>query len=99
MSYEQYAGLIRVSGSWPRLLTDWLDLHGIDAPAIRTRVVDLQRLDTVPMLAWAELLQDTFALRPAEVAPATVGRLQAVLKARVKSARACANCHKRSPVT
>ena len=36
---------------------------------------------------------------PAEVAPATVGRLQAVLKARVKSARAFANCHKRSPVT
>ena len=36
---------------------------------------------------------------PAEVAPATVGRLQAALKARVKSARACANCHKRFPVT
>ena len=71
MSYEQYAGLIRVSGSWPRLLTDWLDLQNIDAPAIRARVADLQGLDNVPMLDWAELLQDTFGLRPAEVAPAT----------------------------
>jgi AraC-like DNA-binding protein len=70
MPYEQNAALIRVSGSWPCLLTDWLDLHKVEAPAIRARVEGLQSTDDVPILVWAELLKDTFALRPAEVAPA-----------------------------
>ena len=54
----------------PRLLTDWLDLHHIEASAIRARIADLQGADNVPILMWAELLKDTFALRPNEVAPA-----------------------------
>lgn len=77
MPYDQFAGLIRVTGSYTRLLSDWLDLHGLEAPAIRAAVATYQANDEVPMLRWAQLLNDTLALRADDPA-ATVQLAQQV---------------------
>lgn len=55
--------LIRVTGAWTRLLTDWLDHESIDARRLRAAVGAHAVDDAVPMVAWAALLDEAAALR------------------------------------
>ncbi|WP_430460425.1 AraC family transcriptional regulator ligand-binding domain-containing protein [Thalassolituus sp. LLYu03] len=65
----QSAGIIRVTGSWIRLLTDWLDRVGAEAPALRAAVAAYSPTDNVPIADWSRMLEQAFALRPQDRAP------------------------------
>jgi len=69
MPTPQSAGIVRVTGSWIRLLTDWLDQHALDAPALRAAVAAYSPTDNVPIHDWAQMLLSAFALRPQDQAP------------------------------
>lgn len=56
--------LIRVTGAWTRLLTDWLDRESLDARRLRAAVNAHAVNDAVPMVAWAGMLDEATALRP-----------------------------------
>lgn len=68
MPTPQNAGIVRVTGSWIRLLTDWLDQNGLDAPALRAAVAAYGPTDNVPINDWAQMLEAAFALRPQDQA-------------------------------
>lgn len=56
--------LIRVTGAWTRLLTDWLDRESLDARRLRAAVGAHAVDDAVPMVVWAGMLDEAAALRP-----------------------------------
>lgn len=55
---------IRMNGAFVRVLLDWLDLHHLDAPALRASVMRYGPADAVPILQWPALLERAVALRP-----------------------------------
>lgn len=61
--------LVRVTGAWTQLLTDWLDTQRLPAPAIRARLAAYAPDDAVPLAVWCEALAQATALRPDLVAP------------------------------
>lgn len=71
------ADVIRVTGAWLGLLSDWLDHEGLPAPVLRAEIARWAQADVVPLPVWHQLLGDTAALRPG------VGSLLAI-GARVK---------------
>lgn len=58
------ASVIRVTGAWTGLLTDWLDSENLPAPALRAALSRWAPDDIVPIPAWRELLAQAVALRP-----------------------------------
>lgn len=63
------ASVIRVTGAWTQLLTDWLDSEGLAAPDIRAVLARWAPEDTVPVPVWRALLERAVALRPQQLAP------------------------------
>ena len=60
--------LMRVTGAWTRLLTDWLDQERLPAPLVRARLAGFSPDDVVPLSVWRDLLDQAVALRPDLVA-------------------------------
>ncbi|HET8868843.1 MAG TPA: hypothetical protein VFM48_00210, partial [Aquabacterium sp.] len=60
--------LMRVTGAWTQVLTDWLDRQHLSAPAIRARLAASAPDDVVPLAEWRDLLEQAVALRPGDVA-------------------------------
>lgn len=56
--------LIRVTGAWTRLLTDWLDRLHLQAPQLRAAVSAYALDDVVPLTDWAVLLHEAVSLKP-----------------------------------
>lgn len=70
------ASIIRVTGAWTGLLSDWLDQEQLAAPDIRALLARWQPEDMVPVPAWASVLERALALRPQlPVASLAVGAL------------------------
>ena len=63
------ASVIRVTGAWTQLLTDWLDHEQLAALDIRAMLMRWAPEDTVPILVWRELLLRAVTLRPHLLAP------------------------------
>ncbi|WP_290674383.1 AraC family transcriptional regulator [Aquabacterium sp.] len=61
--------LMRVTGAWTQLLTDWLDAQRLPAPTIRARLAAYAPDDVVPLDVWREILDMGAALRPDLPAP------------------------------
>lgn len=61
--------LIRVTGAWVSLLTDWLDHEQLPAPDLRALLDHWTREDIVPIPVWHSLLTQAVALRPLLSAP------------------------------
>jgi len=61
--------LVRVTGAWTQLLTDWLDAQRLPAPMIRARLATYAPDDVVPLAVWCEVLAQATALRPDLPAP------------------------------
>ncbi len=64
------ANLMRVTGAWVQLLTQWLDREQLAAPELRAALASRAADDAVPTSAWADWLARAVALRPHQVAPA-----------------------------
>lgn len=60
--------LMRVTGAWTRLLSDWLDREHLAAPTLRARLAALAPDDVVPIAVWRALLDQAAALRPERLA-------------------------------
>ncbi|MDI1302624.1 MAG: AraC family transcriptional regulator ligand-binding domain-containing protein [bacterium] len=63
------ATVMRVTGAWTRLLTDWLDAEKLPAPDIRALLDSRTPDDIVPVPVWRNLLERAVALRPHALAP------------------------------
>lgn len=63
------ASVMRVTGAWTQLLSEWLDQEGLPAPDLRALLMSRAPDDIVPVAVWSELLSQAVALRPAVVAP------------------------------
>lgn len=63
------ARVIRVTGAWIGLLSDWLDQEGLDAGPLRTSLARWASRDNVPVPVWRDLLFQGLALVPGRVAP------------------------------
>lgn len=63
------ARVIRVTGAWTGLLTDWLDREGLDAGPLRMVLARWASRDNVPVPAWRDMLARGLALVPDRVAP------------------------------
>lgn len=61
--------LMRVTGAWTALLTDWLDREHRPAPTIRARLAGWAPDDNVPLPVWTALLDEAAALCPDDPAP------------------------------
>jgi AraC-like DNA-binding protein len=61
--------LMRVTGAWTRLLTDWLDAQHLQALSVRSLLARYAPDDVVPLPVWREALRQAVALRPDLVAP------------------------------
>lgn len=70
------AQVIRVTGAWTGLLTDWLDKEHLVAADLRAVLARWAEEDIVPIPVWQELLARTVALRPTQPVPAlSIGAL------------------------
>jgi AraC-like DNA-binding protein len=56
--------LLRVTGAWTQLLSDWLDQENLIAPTLRAQLDSLRPTDIVPISRWQQLLSEAAALRP-----------------------------------
>ena len=66
--------LLRVTGAWTQLLSDWLDREALPAPAIRARLAAFAPDDVVTLKVWRDVLDQAAALRPGLLAPGlTIG--------------------------
>ncbi len=63
------ARVIRVTGAWTGLLSDWLDREGLDAGPLRMALARWASRDNVPVPVWREMLAQGLALVPDRVAP------------------------------
>ena len=61
-------GLMRVTGAWTGLLTDWLDRESLAAPRLRAQLARFAPDDVVPLPVWRDALAQAAALRPGELA-------------------------------
>ncbi|MGB1949563.1 MAG: helix-turn-helix domain-containing protein [Marinobacter sp.] len=50
------ARVMRVTGAWTGLLSDWLDQQGLDADALRPELARWASQDNVPVAVWRDLL-------------------------------------------
>ena len=57
-------GLMRVTGAWTGLLTDWLDRESLAAPRLRAQLARFAPDDVVPLPVWREALSQAAALQP-----------------------------------
>jgi AraC-like DNA-binding protein len=64
------ASVVRVTGAWTGLITDWLDQQRLPAPELRAALSRWAPDDIVPIPLWRELLERAVALRPARHATA-----------------------------
>lgn len=70
------AHVIRVTGAWTGLLTDWLNQQQLPASDLRALLDRWSQEDIVPIPVWHALIEQTLALRPQQTAPAlAVGAL------------------------
>ena len=63
------ARVVRVTGAWTGLLSDWLDREGLDAGPLRMALARWSAQDSVPVAVWRDLLAQGMALVPGRVAP------------------------------
>ncbi|EON93435.1 putative AraC-family regulator [Marinobacter lipolyticus SM19] len=63
------ARVVRVTGAWTGLLTDWLDQQHLDAGLLRPELARWSAQDNVPVAVWRDLLARGLALCPDSVAP------------------------------
>ena len=56
------ATVMRVTGAWIRLLSDWLDANQLAAPELRARISRWPADDMVPLPVWQRLLNDGLQL-------------------------------------
>ncbi|MDK8462875.1 AraC family transcriptional regulator [Marinobacter sp. SS13-12] len=63
------ARVIRVTGAWTGLLSDWLDQEGLDAGPLRMALARWASRDNVPVPVWRDLLSQGLALVPGRIAP------------------------------
>lgn len=63
------ASVMRVTGAWTRLLSDWFDRRGFAAPGLRARLDRWAADDIVPLPVWRELLVSGLTLAADEPAP------------------------------
>lgn len=63
------ARVVRVTGAWTGLLTDWLDQQHLDAGLLRPELARWSAQDNVPVAVWRDLLARGLALCPNSVAP------------------------------
>lgn len=63
------ARVIRVTGAWTGLLSDWLDHEGLDAGPLRMALARWASRDSVPVPVWRDLLSQGLALVPGRIAP------------------------------
>lgn len=63
------ARVMRVTGAWIGLLSDWLDQRQLDASPLRAALARWSSQDTVPVPVWRDLLAQGLALVPGTVAP------------------------------
>lgn len=61
--------LLRVTGAWTQLLSDWLGREALPAPAIRARLAAFAPDDVVTLKVWRDVLDQAAALRPGLLAP------------------------------
>ena len=61
--------LLRLTGAWTRLLTDWLDTQSLPAPDIRATLAQYAPDDSVPVDVWRALLQQAVTRVPSQAAP------------------------------
>lgn len=61
--------LLRLTGAWTGLLTDWLDAEALAAPDLRAALAHYAPDDAVPAEVWRDLLTRAVALRPEQTAP------------------------------
>ncbi len=64
------SSVVRVTGAWTGLLTDWLDHEQLPAPDLRAALGRWAPEDAMPMAVWQDLLARAVALRPQQPAPA-----------------------------
>ncbi len=63
------AKVVRVTGAWTGLLSDWLDQQHLDAGSLRPELARWSAQDNVPVAVWRDLLARGLALRPDSTAP------------------------------
>lgn len=63
------ARVVRVTGAWTGLLTDWLDQQHLDAGLLRPELARWSAQDNVPVAVWRDLLARGLALCPDCIAP------------------------------
>jgi len=63
------ARVVRVTGAWTGLLTDWLDQQHLDVGLLRPELARWSAQDNVPVAVWRDLLARGLALCPDSVAP------------------------------
>ncbi|MEP1215238.1 MAG: helix-turn-helix domain-containing protein [Marinobacter sp.] len=63
------ARVIRVTGAWTGLLSDWLDQQGLEAGPLRAALARWAARDNVPVSVWRDLLSQGLALVPGRLAP------------------------------
>lgn len=63
------ARVIRVTGAWTGLLSDWLDRENLDAGPLRMALARWAGQDNVPVPVWRDMLAQGMALVPDRIAP------------------------------
>lgn len=63
------ASVIRVTGAWTGLVSDWLDREELDARPLRMALARWASRDSVPVPVWRDLLSRALALVPGRLAP------------------------------
>lgn len=63
------ARVMRVTGAWTGLLSDWLEREGLDGGSIRVALARWATEDNVPVSVWRDLLTQGLALAPERPAP------------------------------
>ncbi|MFZ5722240.1 MAG: helix-turn-helix domain-containing protein [Pseudomonadota bacterium] len=63
------ARVMRVTGAWTQVLTEWLDSEHLPAPDLRAVLASRAADDVVPLPVWRDLLARAAALRPRLAAP------------------------------
>jgi len=61
--------VIRVTGAWVGLLSDWLEREGIEARSLRAALARWASEENVPVPVWRQMLVEAQALVPNRVAP------------------------------
>ena len=61
--------VIRVTGAWIGLLSDWLEQEQLEARALRAALARWSGEENVPVPVWRQMLAEAIALAPGRVAP------------------------------